>query len=496
MSCESTRLGELARTSLSGYVESVIAEDPPACFLLTLEDYIDKEVLLANIEGQQWPIHICGTTNTGWNFDGCGHGAFVLDECNVELTGERVIAQGCKLDCVSNLLDPSKSPVVLVGKIDGQWHIVSVLNASSFVRPDTYPDHCFEGLCCHEGLDIRADISGGDAFDGESLILEARTGSLTWTGSLTIGDKTLTLQLGCQSVSGVWNYSVLCNNQSATLNPPPVFDCDSTDGGLPSFIGSVSGCMSQFTITLTVLDTSFINRCTYHEGAGYLPGVLTGDRVIAEACGLPDIKVGDLVIVAEVDTDGTGTGTGTGNDSKYHIITACGETYNCGDCPPPPPPPTDCCGLNSVTGPTSLVGIATFSGSGAACQCPDELAVVFELVVESDPPEWIQVGVAECQNPGSGAGSDDASVLQPILGLRITCGGETTATNTGTGTGASGRFFLTGPGCAPNEIGVESSLAVCDPLYMEFNVEIESCCDAYNQSEPLVLVMHLEVTEG
>lgn len=499
-------------TSLSGYTDSVIAEDAEHCFTRDESFYRGLRVITVGINGQPNPLHICGTTNTGWNFYGCGHGAF--DDGCVPLlpTGEFVIAQGCKIDCVANILDPSRSPIVTVAEIDGQWHIVAVLDASSFSRPPEYPDHCFgDDQCCHAFKDIRATVSGCSDFDGETFILEARNSAYSWEGSIQLNGNTLRIAIVCDRNEGDWNIQVSCNEATAFLGvPPPEFDCgDSSGTGSSStsvlLEGHLLGCCEDFEISLQVLESSFRARCEYDPNGVYNAAIPTGHKVIAESCGV-DLQVGDEIIVVEVeDEGGWGSGTGSGSSGNYqppdgqkrwHVVRTCDELNNCGDCPPPPPPPSDCCGLTYLNAPEELVGLVTISASSdAACVCPDQMQVLLRLVPLSEPVEWAQDpdDIVYCPTPGNPAGSDDASTFLGIQGLRVTCGGAETGDGSGTHS-TPGRFFLRGGGC-PSEASVETSSANCDPIFLEFDIDATACCGAYS-GPAISLSMHLEFVEA
>lgn len=166
---------------------------------------------------------------------------------------------------------------------------------------------------------------------------------------------------------------------------------------------------------------------------------------------------------------------------------------NCLPCDPPPPPPgPDCCEWETVAEvPQSLVGVLSMTAiPSATCACEDEIEVQFDLLEGSVPPEWHQVGTVNCA-PSSGTGSDDASTLLGLEGMRISCGGGS-GSGSGTGTGGAYSFFLQPPGCAEDQQVVQASSASCSPLTAVFDCEIEACCGAYT-GPPLSLIMHLEV---
>lgn len=520
MACEDDPQRLFDSLSLDGYIFSATPDDPADCFAPTKthDSYNTTEVIMVQIDGRYYPLHLCGSTNTGLWWDGCHHGVFggaavdPLDPfnsgCGIQLTGEVVSAQACVLPCSGYVIDTTFKPVVLVAKIKGQWFIVSVLDGFNLASPGR--KGC-EGFCCDlGGGDINAHLSGCSLWDGETILLQGD--GLSWSGSKTKSGVTLSIAITCDDLvppDGDWEVIVTCDNGSQVFNPEVV--CGGTGSGSATTGGHIAGVTTNVCTCGTVnigfspAESTKQSRCT--------EPTRTGTIVDARACGLPDLRVNDLVIMAQftgrVDGPGTGTGSETGSGTgtgtglvpelQYHIISACAERYDCEPCPPPPPPPElDCCGFDTETVPQGLVAIATFGYTNdQGCVCHAELTIFFDLVEGSNPPEWTQSpGLVLCPSGSEGSSTGtgvDGSVFLGFSGLRIQCSGGTgTGTETGTGSSAS-LFFLTDGNCNPPGIPVGSSNDSCSPLYMEFDYNGNACCDA-NTNPDFELTIHLEVT--
>lgn len=495
------------RTTLDGLTFSVNPGDPAECFDFSDEDYEGLDGLFATVDGQTYPLHMCGDTNTGYNWNGCHHGRVDAatdggtdHACSFVSTGETAIAQACVLPC-SYVIDATFEPIVLVAEIDGQWYIVNVIDGANLLDPSR---GVCEGHCCDVGRnDLQVVLGGCSPFAGETVRLRARLGTgLSWRGILEVGGRTLTIEAGCNDLSGTWSLSVVCSGGSGSLS----YDiaCGSSDSASNTGTGGdrvdgtftlsgMTGCgdCSEITGVITSLETSSISECTNVEP--------TGEYAIAEACGLPFLEVGDDVIVALVPKSG-GTGTDIGNGTgegclepttdelqqpQWQVVLAC-TGRDCEPCPPPPPPEDSiCCDLEPDEIPTTLIGTMRVYSNVASCECEEDIIVSFTLVPGSVPARWIADSDFTCDTK-DGTGSDEAASLMSLIGMEVSCGGLTgtdsdsdSASFSGSGSGPA-LFYLKRPGCSPVDpdsgVSVYTGEGTCDPVTMVFEGDFTACC--------------------
>ena len=516
-----------AKVSLHGIIDSVEPSDPEGCFNRPASYYNGLGIITAQVDGQETLLHACGDTNTGFNFNGCFHGVDDLGggggthdistNCLVDNpTGEKVIAQSCVLEC-GYVIDHTYDPIVLVAKIGSNWYIINVLDGDNLNPPGTPP--CHTGLCCNPGRkDLIVSLSGCTIFAGHSMTLSSGSGSgLSWSGTLIVGDDSLSVSIFCNEFTGYWTVIV-----SSSLGSPSVeydFNCGASNTGSGSAsegIGSFtatfpSGQCGSITGSVSIGTESYIDRCVNITE-------LTGERVIVEACGLGMLKYNDKLIVARVPKIGrcSGSSTATGSDCdvtiedntdcpptlteeernpQWQVILAC-TSADCEPCPPPPPPPeSECCGLDPIDIPSTLSGTIKIRSNINECDCNDEVPISFTLLPGSVPAEWYQdePGIGCDGETGSGSG---APFLLSLIGMVVRCqhGGSGSNSGSGSGSGGSGASFgITYPGCSKLENqSVDSSNASCDPVYMEFDIEAPGCCGPITGVEVRVSV-HIEL---
>jgi hypothetical protein len=504
MPITSTNTGQTTITTLDGYIFPVDPTDPVACFTTDHSDYLGTKLLMVNLDGQYYPLHLCGDTNTGMNWNGCSHGEVTGGgadpDCEWVRTGEKVVAQACILDeCSGYIFDVVKSPRVLMAKIGDQWYIVNVVTGGALPDTDDMGQAPCPGACCGAGAQfLEATITGCGGFAGQTFELESTIGGGSWTGSITVNGSTFEFSVTCSvETDGAEDWVVLggCGAQKAP--DELTVDCDAVPTGTGTGTGATggmsgvaifyeSGCdecsNGQIGVTFTTLDKGPRDLCRTLER--------TGEIVVAEACGLT-LEVGDEVILASVEKTGetTGTGASASQDTQNHIVHVCRTEGECPPCPPPPPPdPYECCEFTADTVPQSLTGLLTVTSVIDGCNC-SEKTVTFDLVQGSNPPEWTQVGNVQCEQ------ATGTSVSMDLLsGMSITCGG---ATGTAQGTGTGIPFYLTPPSCIP-DTNIESDSGQCEPFMAGWDaVNIRGCCgpvlDQDVSDEPVY--MSLEVSE-
>ena len=481
-----TNTGITDVTILDGFIFPIDPTDPAECFGKTHGDYVGTELLMVSLGGKLFPLHLCGDTNTGMNFNGCSHGeisgAGSDPSCLYTRTGEKVTAQACVLDgCAGYVLDATQNPYVIIAEIDGLWYIVNVITGVGL--PDTAdldtlpcPD-----ACCGADLDfLEATISGCGVFNGLTFEMASGVGGGTWTGQVTAGGETFSFSLSCPvdiAASTAWTASGGCLTSSApsqlTVECAPT-GTDAGNGKLSGFAvfpSSVcTACSGDLQVSFVAIDKTPKDNCRTI--------VRTGVKVVAEACGLNNIQVGSDVIIAEVP-ENTGP--------QWQVVQVCQNEGECPPCPPPPPPEElDCCDFDEDTVPLTLSGTLTISGV-TDCDCTG--SVSFAYVAGSNPPEWNQVGTLLCPDA---TGTSGASISD-VAGLVVKCSGVTgTASPTGTGVD----FFLTPQGCASGG-DVISDQGQCEPMYAKWvDVNIDGCCGPLNIPQSgQTLLMTLEISE-
>lgn len=490
--------GEEGSTSLEGYIFPVDPTDPAECFNKTYDDYINTELLMATIDGKLYPLHLCGDTNTGMNWNGCSHG--VVDDSQVTCpwtpTGETVTAQACILDeCSGYVLDTTKNPYVLIAEIGGQWYIVNVISADGLPDTDDMGYLPCEA-CCDLGVGtLEATLSGCGDFDGETFTMYGSGGY--WSGSVVVNGSTFSFSLSCSiTVTDAEDWTATGGCGAGSIPDTLDVTCNPTTGtgtAVASGDGRMSGS-AEFTNSGCSECGSGPITVNFHSTPGRARDACrtmtrTGNFVNAEACGLDDLNVGDEVIMAYVpkySLSDTSTGTGTSDTPQYHIVHVCRGEGECQPCPPPlPGDPIDCCDLTDESVPLTLTGTVSVSSAVYGCNCTSK-PISFAYQAGSNPPEWHQTGLIDCENA-----TGTSVELSDLSGMVISCSG-----GTGTGTGGAD-FFLTPPGCYADP-AVESTSGQCDPLAMTWeDVDIQGCCGVILDPDDigLPILMTVEVSE-
>lgn len=503
--------------SLDKYIKSANALDPVDCFSRTNSYYLGSKLLMTQVDDLWYPVQMCGSTNTGINWYGCSGAAGVapdpkgtpLADCNWVATGESVIAQACIIDkCSGYILDTTFNPLVTLAKIDGQWNIVGVITGDAVVSggPGKLgPGPCADA-CCGVGVKfLSATIDPGcGSLSGTSFELASGNGGGEWSGSITANGETFTFNVFCSvDIEGANDWSATGGCATPAVADSLVVNCSSTGTGTggPAMEGvatfNTSGCAGcgSLTVRFVAIEKTPKDDC-------FTDFVETGDVVIAEACGLPDLEIDDHVIIAKVPKLGQ-TGTGTGTDpaeaDQWHIVRACSGGIECDPCgDPPPPDPLACCGYTTATVPSTLSGLISISGTqtSAGCACEEQL-ISFDIDVSQDPPHWIQRDALICPETGTGT----TGILLEISGMVIKCG-DSTGTGTGTGTGPGSEeaiFHLQAPGACswqtPDNADEPSSSAFCEPIYALWEgVDISDCCNALGAipvSDPVLMTLEV-----
>jgi len=338
-------------------------------------------LLLAKFDEGYWPIHVCGDTGVGAPFiDEDAKDGNVLT--TYENIGEPVTAHGCLMGC-DYRITVSLAAEVIVAKIDGQYHIIRVRHTSSTVPVFGSSSNC---RCCgvvaqrtifkYRILSVDppncGDYRACDEFTadpGEHCLPTAGNPLSVVVGCLSdsesefedITDWTVT---ACGTVTIL---SVECTAEVPNCAPAPsiteeseICDCDTPTG----VVEDVTRIEIYVTVTCDGCDYQLM---IFTEVESAEPCALTDvpiAEVDIEACGLPNLNVGDRLIVAKVVSP-PHSPPFTCPKVKYYVVRAC-NINDCADPCDPPPPPVKCCGLLCADLPTLT---ATVEVANCWCAC-------------------------------------------------------------------------------------------------------------------------------
>jgi hypothetical protein len=498
------------------------------------------KLLLALIDGSQWPLHVEGDTGVGVNADAWG--GIKITECEYITKiddgpvtdgqfpadppiypGVGITAYGCQLNC-SYIISGSLGSSVIVGKIDGQWHILRVLGSASTIPLFGPSNDC---RCCGNALKdvkLRAKVvyvssQAGDYRACDIFLLDPV--------STSRGYNPLEITVSCNStVDSVleniadWEVRVLGDPVEITslsccaefptdctrvvYDPSERCECVGTGSGTGTGTGTAVVCRFELNIRFTHLGIEYYVLIYQDvEDVDDDPCTEFADEyiedVIAEAAGLPNLDPGDRVIMARIPGGLAGRTALDGVDPiEWFIIRACNSmdcAYPC-DTPPPQGPP--CCGVlcsempNGLTATVEILASDCCAGSlaipltkeGVDTQCDGAADTTWFAhdLLDPTPPE-----IVICTGT---SGIYPTKVA--INNLELICGSaenECAGTGTGTGTGTAGdvlgpifSLWVSYYGAYAVPATVSTTLATqnrtvscCSPLYLEYEITIPVC---------------------
>jgi hypothetical protein len=354
---------------------------------------IGLQMLLAYIDGRQWPLHNCGDLGIGLNALPWGAvdenlnrytaidagpvpGNFPLDPPVYPNIG--ITAHACQIDC-NYLISGPLGAEAIVGKIDDQWHILRVTGTA---QPSGMFGPSNECRCCGNSLGsarLRAEIIGINTPGCSEYPLHT-----VWEidTAFNTGNNPLSISFSCQPTpeslledKDDWS-AFACGVEAEVrrLNCCAPYEETGTGTGTGTACrfeavirtAVVEGCSEcSYDILITVLPE---DPCVEFEDEPF------GEPVIMEACGLPNLEPGTRVIMAYFPHDNTGTGTGTANETiDWFVIRACTSDECANPCDVDPPVGPPCCGLLCSEMPeTVTVAIEVLAGD---ISCPDGAGV-------------------------------------------------------------------------------------------------------------------------
>jgi hypothetical protein len=378
-------------------------------------------ILLALIDGAQWPLQVAGDTGVGVNADAWG--GIEITECDTITAlddgpipngvfpadppiypGVGITAYGCQMNC-TYVISGSLGSSVIVGKIDNQWHILRVLGSASTtpmfgpsnecrccgnslkdvkLRARVYrvtPDNCGPYRACDEfRLDPLSTALGYNPME-ISLTCQSSEGSLfedvnDWT-AYAFGNEVTVVSVTCcapydecEDVCERLEYSGVevcycCGSDSSSASSSVSASVSASVSDECRFEAVIEfthdGCEYRILIWAPIIDDD--DPCTLFTDE-YI------EDVIAEANGLPQLVAGDRVIIARIPSGITGRQALNGADPvEWFIIRACTAkdcAFPCEGTPPQGPP---CCGVlcsempNGLTATIEVISSACCSGS-------------------------------------------------------------------------------------------------------------------------------------
>jgi len=363
------------------------------------------QMVLALLDGNYWPLQTAGDTGVGVNAELAEGG--IGGECNETITARDpgpipnglfpdppnysypnigVTAYGCQLNC-DYIIVGNLGANVIVGKIDGQWHILKVLSSAT-TTPMFGPDN--DCRCCGNNLrgkKLRARIisvspPGGEYQTCVEFRIDPRSNELGYNPmglTLSCGSRPESLLEDLQD----WNARAF-GEEAEVLE---VQCCGEYENECDDSGGSGSGnepCRFQATIQFThegrvyqvlmYVDPQDTDPCVRFEDE-------IAETVVAEAAGLPDLDPGDRVIMVKIPGGLAGREQLSGEDPvEWFIIRACNERDCANPCDEVPPIISQCCGKPCNELPNTLT--ATIEVIDSDCVCTSSAVLGATLVRE------------------------------------------------------------------------------------------------------------------
>ena len=502
----------------SGEPEVVLVGPPyRAAFLGEPQPAIGLKMLLTMLDGTLWPLQNCGDHSVGTGAAGNGWGlvdprfatyaeidagpalgdAFPADPPTYPGVG--ITAYGCEIDC-DYIITGDLGAEVIVGKIDGQWHILRVTGSASTIPLTGSHNEC---RCCgssRKKRKMRAEIltvsaSCSEYPVGTEFVLDPITSSDFYNP--------LRLSLSCRSTADSpleditdWT-AYACGNEAEMVSLSccaPVEDSGTSGADECRFEAvirttAVEGC-SDCVYEILIYDEPG-DPCVEFEDEEF------GLPVVMEACGLPDLPVGTRVIMARIPRTAAGRDELSGEDPvEWFVVRACTEEVCADQCDPPPPQGPPCCGVlcsempNGLTATVEILASDCCGGSlalgltkeGAETECDsasDTKWFLYDLT-STTPPENII-----CSGTSSGSPAYPTKVA--INNLELLCGSaeDLCGSESGSGSPTEGPLFslwvsyyetYSPTGAIGRVMATQNrEVSCCSPLYLEFEITIPVC---------------------
>lgn len=507
---------------------------------------IGRKMLLAQIDGRRWPLHNCGDTSIGVNATPWGFMDELINDYTLlngdpvpeypleppSYPGVGVTAYGCELNCNYLITGPLGADVI-IGKIDGQWHILRVTGSASTV-PLTGPSN--ECRCCGSSrinrtmkAEIIAVVSGSEC--------EYEVGTQFTLDPVTPDSETnpLGISISCQStpeslLEDIDDWSAYACGVAAEVRS---IDCcvpyASGSGSGSGASGSGSGSGSERCRFEAVIRTAIVegcSSCSYdiliwdekRDPCVRFQDSNFGEPVLMEACGLSDLAPRTRVIMARIPGGIPGREALDGVDPiEWFVVRAC-TTDDCANpCDAPPPEGPLCCGeqcselpdvlsvsLEMLSGDLNCVGSVGFTiekwGGGTslcdgasdtrwslASPIPDHTlcpGVTTGPVEGAEYPTWLDVEEAQliC---GSGSAED-------------TCGSEGSGSGSGSGDiNGPPMSFTMGGGLEVGTVSAVQNLVAscCNPFYLEYEITGQFGMVDGAGDTPAIVTLRVIITE-
>lgn len=369
---------------------------------------VGLRMLMAYLDGRDWPLQICGDAGLGvnatpWGFmdDNVYEYAAIDDPSPIPdypldppiYPGTGITAYGCEIDCNYLITGPLGAEAI-IGKIDDQWHILRVTGSANTIPLFGPSNEC---RCCGDSLKnkiLRAEIIAVNTAE----CAEYEIGQRFRLDPLfsTSGLNPLNLSLSCQATpdsiledKNDWT-AFACGIEAAVLDISCCAPYD--DSGSGSGSGSEQPCRFEARIRTAIIEDCA--TCSYdiliwsedEEACIEFEDEPFGEPVIMEACGLDELEPGTRVIMARIPATDAGraaiaesgaSGSGSAQDDpiEWFVVRACTPKDCANPCEVDPPVGPLCCGKRCSEMPETVTVSITVLAGDFTCDPPASITL-------------------------------------------------------------------------------------------------------------------------
>jgi hypothetical protein len=371
-------------------------------------------LLLAMIDNQYWPLHVCGDNGIGSKFNDIRNigGNVRTVTTPIDPIDNPIEAYGCVLNCNYTISTDIQAECI-VGKIDGKWQILRVRstsftggvtstsngcrccgmtpqNSKLFARIlSVTPSLCGDYRACDEF--VLRGINGNQCDPENPMRItvgcSAESGSelndpADWLISVCGSPVEEIVSIDCcapiTSCNGVaypgeFSEECICEN-SDSLSESSSESLSASDEASLSLCAAQGGSLCRLEVVVNTGPLEMCGGCSYRiliysDPHDIDPCTSQADEIIdevdAEACGIDDLEVCERVIIAKVPFRLPLNPDVSCPPVEWFIIRAC-SIKDCADpCEPPPPPPAPCCDILCEDQPLAVT--ATFEVMDCDC---------------------------------------------------------------------------------------------------------------------------------
>jgi hypothetical protein len=470
------------------------------------------QMLLALIDKRRWPLHNCGDTSTGVNATPWGFmdvninryepidGPDPIPQYPLHpptYPGVGVTAYGCEIDCNYLITGPLGAEGI-IGKIDGQWHILRVTGSAN-TAPLTGPSN--ECRCCggsRKNRIMRAEILSAS---GDNCSYPVKTQFLLNPVTPDSELNPLQLSISCEprpesAFEDIEDWTAFaCGVEAEIIRLDccaPIVSYDYDTG----YDLDYDGYDCRFEAVIRTTPVEECEDCSYDILIWDEPGEPCekfadqpyGMPVVMEACGLPELDPGTRVIMARIPggLSAYGYDTSSGDNYEYDqeivewfVVRACTPADCANPCDVDPPIGPLCCGKRCSEMPETVsVSIEVLEGD-FECDPPAGVTLVRTATTSCDgasdtrwslpaeiPDNTLCTGVTpDPPNFPTWLDIEDMLLVCPIS--EESCGDPETYED-----GPEFNLQMRG-GLIAGLVNATPNLTAscCDPFYLEFEIE-------------------------